>query len=190
MVLLHLSDIHFGRDNPKYKVNDEFSNKNRILQDLILSIKGNQLKPEHIIVTGDIAWFGKKEDFDEALLWFNELLTSIGLSGSDITFCPGNHDVNRSYGNYMTDLNCVDVDMLDELYQYEFVHKMEAPLYNYEKFCEALGVIPYHYPKDDQMISSYAIGYKDIGLPNKETFRIVSFNTALFSFVKNIRMIK
>lgn len=62
---------------------------------------------------------------------------------------------------------------------------MEAPLYNYEKFCEALGATPYHYPRQDKWESSYAIGYKDVRLLSGEAFRIVSFNTALLSFVKN-----
>lgn len=184
MIILHLSDIHFGRDNPKYGVEGDFKKKEEILQDLLCSIRDNAMKPDHIIVTGDVAWFGKKEDFDEALLWFKDLLDVTNLSGSDITFCPGNHDVNRSYGNYKTDLNYDDIEIVDQVYLYECVHRMESPLYNYDKFCEALGVVPYHYPKTDNWEVSYAIGYKDISSPNGEIFRIVSFNTALLSFIK------
>lgn len=184
MIILHLSDIHFGRNNPEYKAPGEFNNKKQILQDLLNSIRDNTMKPDHIVVTGDIAWYGKKEEFDEAIEWFRELLVVTNLSGSDITFCPGNHDVNRAYGNYMTDLNYKDIDIIDQVYQYEHIHRMEAPLYNYEKFCEVLGVVPYHYPKADKWEASYAIGYKDISLRNGEVFRIVSFNTALLSFVK------
>lgn len=184
MIFLHLSDIHFGRDNPQYKVRGEFTKKKEILWDLLASIRDNKMKPDHIIVTGDVAWFGKKKDFDEALIWFKELLRVTNLSGSDITFCPGNHDVNRGYGNYKTDIDHRNIETLDRVYQYEYVHRMESPLYNYEKFCEALGVLPYHYPKADKWEASYAIGYKDICLRNSEVFRIVSFNTALLSFVK------
>lgn len=185
MVILHLSDIHFGRDNPEYKVKGVFQNKKQILQELLVSIRDNSIKPDHIIVTGDMAWYGRKNDFDEALLWFRELLNATKLSGSNLTFCPGNHDVNRAYGNYQTKVSHKDVDTIDRLYQYDQVHLMEAPLYNYEKFCEALGVTPYHYPRQDKWESSYAIGYKDVRLLSGEVFRIVSFNTALLSFVKN-----
>ena len=184
MIILHLSDIHFGRDNPQYKVRGEFIKKKEILRDLLASIRDNAMKPDHIIVTGDVAWFGKKKDFDEALIWFKELLRVTNLSGSDITFCPGNHDVNRGYGNYKTDIDYRSIEAIDRVYQYEYVHRMESPLYNYEKFCEALGVFPYHYPKADKWEASYAIGFKDIRLPNREVVRIVSFNTALLSFVK------
>ena len=185
MVILHLSDIHFGRDNPEYKVKGVFQNKKQILQELLVSIRDNSIKPDHIIVTGDMAWYGRKNDFDEALLWFRELLNATKLSGSNLTFCPGNHDVNRAYGNYQTKVSHKDIDTIDRLYQYDQVHLMEAPLYNYEKFCEALGVTPYHYPRQDKWESSYAIGYKDVRLLSGEVFRIVSFNTALLSFVKN-----
>lgn len=67
MIILHLSDIHFGRDNPKCNVRGEFNNKKKILWDLLISIRDNEMKPDHIVVTGDIAWFGKKNDFDEAI---------------------------------------------------------------------------------------------------------------------------
>ena len=36
-------------------------------------------KPEHIIVTGDIAWWGKEKDFNEALKWFEKLLKELSL---------------------------------------------------------------------------------------------------------------
>ena len=185
MIILHLSDIHFGRNNPKYNVEGIFDNKQIILNDLLTSIKGNTLKPEHIVVTGDIAWFGKKEDFDEALIWFRKLLKITNLTGADITFCPGNHDVNRSYGNYKTNLNYNAIKTIDEIYCYDNIHRMESPLYNYNKFCEELGIVPYHYPKFSKWEASYAIGYKDIVSGNNETLRLVSFNTALLSFIKD-----
>ena len=100
MKILHLSDIHFGRDYPKYGESGKFDDKDRILKELIDCISRMEEKPEHIIVTGDIAWWGKKNDFDEAIIWFKSLLEKLSLNGNDITFCPGNHDVNRAYGYY------------------------------------------------------------------------------------------
>lgn len=62
MIILHLSDIHFGRDNPKYKAHGEFDNKKQILRDLLVSIRENTMKPDHIVVTDDIAWYGKRKN--------------------------------------------------------------------------------------------------------------------------------
>ena len=182
MTILHLSDIHFGRNNELYNVEGTFSDKNRILDDLINCISSANKDIDHIIVTGDIAWFGKKEDFDEALLWFNKLLSTLSLDGSNITFCPGNHDVNRGYGYYKTDVDKnSSINELDVLYNYNEIYKMEEPFRNYTNFCSSIGMQPYHYPKNGKLESSFCVGYKDIHLYSQNSFRIVSFNTALLS---------
>mgnify|MGYP004665119815 CR=1 FL=1 len=76
MNILHLSDIHFGRNYPEYGIKDVFEKKDKILEDLISCIANIEdgFRPEHIVVTGDIAWRGKKKDFDEAYEWFTKLL--------------------------------------------------------------------------------------------------------------------
>ena len=61
-------------------------------------------KSEHIVVTGDIVWFGKRDEYDEAKIWFLRLLEVTGLKGKDLTFCVGNHDVNWSYGQIIDEL--------------------------------------------------------------------------------------
>ena len=184
MVILHLSDLHFGRVKKQDETEEIFVRKGEILQGLLESIQNVQIHIDHIIVTGDIAWFGKKKDFDEALIWFRNLLSITHLNGKDITFCPGNHDVNRQYWNSNTNINYNDIDKIDELYKYDNVYEFETPLYNYEKFCETLGVVPFHYPKNDAWVSSYSLGYKDITLSNENKLRIVSFDTSILSSIK------
>lgn len=184
MKILHLSDIHFGRDYPKYGESGKFDDKDRILKELIDCISRMEEKPEHIIVTGDIAWWGKKNDFDEANIWFKSLLEKLSLNGNDITFCPGNHDVNRAYGYYKCDITKdTSVEEIDKLYDYTYIHRIEEPLYNYNEFCAQIGMIPFHYPKNKCLEASYGIGYKDIDLKDGSRFRIVSFNTALLSYL-------
>lgn len=184
MVILHLSDIHFGRVKKQNEKDDIFVRKNEILQGLLASIENVQFHIDHIIVTGDIAWFGKKKDFDEALIWFRNLLSITHLEGKDITFCSGNHDVNRQYWNSDLSIDYNDIDNIDEIYKYDNVYEFETPLHNYEKFCEALGVVPFHYPKNDAWVASYSLGYKDITLSNKNKIRIVSFDTSILSSIK------
>ena len=72
--ILHLSDIHFGRNYSEYNEDGVFDRKELILEELIECISKMDKKPEHIIVTGDIAWWGKEKDFNEALKWFEKLL--------------------------------------------------------------------------------------------------------------------
>lgn len=188
MNILHLSDIHFGRNYPEYGIKDAFDKKEKILDELISCIANieDDYKPEHIVVTGDIAWRGKKKDFDEAFEWFTKLLSATGLQGKDITFCVGNHDVNRSYACSNRDLKDNEIEKIDNIYAYENVHEMEPPIYEYDKFCEKIGMVPVMYPLNGNMEYSYSLGYKDVNFPSGNTIRIFAFNTALISCLPNI----
>ena len=152
MNILHLSDIHFGRNYARYSIKDCFDLKSEILDELIKCVSNlKELAPEHIIVTGDIAWHGKKDEYDEALLWFRKLLQATNLTGKDITFCVGNHDVNRDYCSAAL-LDESDIEEIDSIYDYKNIHKMEAPVFEYDRFCEQLGVEPYKYPYNGLML--------------------------------------
>lgn len=72
MNILHLSDIHFGRNYPYYGIKDNFSKHDKILDELIniISNLDDMLKPEHILFTGDIVWHGKSKEYKEAEIWF------------------------------------------------------------------------------------------------------------------------
>ena len=189
MNILHLSDIHFGRNYPEYKVCDAFENKDRILRELIQCISNIEEKkrPEHIVVTGDIAWWGKKKDFEEAYEWFSKLLESTGLEGKDITFCVGNHDVNHTYISANRDLANNEVLRIDNIYSYDWVHEMEPPIYEYDRFCERIGMEPFIYPLKGEMEYSYSLGYKDVKFSSGNTIRFLAFNTALFSCLPKIQ---
>lgn len=188
MNILHLSDIHFGRNYPEYGQKDKFDDKEKILEELIELIAGidKKMQLEHIVVTGDIAWWGKKKDFDEALEWFQRLLKATGLTGKNITFCVGNHDVNRTYASGHKDLSEDNILEIDNLYSYEHAHEMEPPIYEYDRFCENIGMEPFVYPLDGRMEYSYSLGYKDVEFSSGNIIRLVAFNTALLSCLPNM----
>lgn len=182
MKILHLSDIHFGRNNKKYNIEGSFNNKDIILENLLHTVADLEVKPDHIIMTGDIAWHGKKHEFEEAVSWFKRLLEVADLTAADISFCPGNHDVNRGYVNYEYNIDMhTPVEKMDEYYRYDKIHNVESPLENYNWFCHQLGIVPYEYPCDGQYRSSYSVGYRDISERMEMPVRLFSFNTALFS---------
>lgn len=188
MNILHLSDIHFGRNYPEYGIKDVFSNKDKILSELIDCISNIEKgwRPEHIVVTGDVAWKGKHKDFKEAYDWFYRLLEVTGLSGKDITFCVGNHDVNRAYACANRDLRGNEIARIDNIYDYDHVHEMEPPIYEYDKFCEKIGMEPFIYPLNGKMEYSYSLGYKDVKFASGSKIRLLAFNTALLSCLPNI----
>ena len=186
--ILHLSDIHFGRNYPEYGEKDTFEDKDKILDELIKCIASIETdkRPKHIVVTGDVAWRGKEKEFDEAYQWFNRLLKATGLNGKDITFCVGNHDLNWNYVCANRDLKDRDIERIDRIYDYDCVHEMEMPIHEYERFCEKIGMEPFKYPLNGKMEYSYSVGYKDVLLSGNEV-RFLAFNTALLSCLPGIK---
>ena len=51
--------------------------------------------PAAVIVSGDIAFGGIREEYDFALTWLDRLCQRCGTSLSSVFLCPGNHDVVR-----------------------------------------------------------------------------------------------
>lgn len=188
MNILHLSDIHFGRNYARTKITDPFEKRDEIMDGLlncIGSIPEGQ-KPEHIVVTGDIAWFGKKDEYVEAKEWFLTLLEVTGLTGKDLTFCVGNHNVNWSYGQIIDELTDETITAIDVAYEYRNICDYEAPIQEYEQFCQDLGVEPYKYYVDGKVEYSYSAGYKDVTFSYGNVVRLVGFNTSLLSYGEKI----
>jgi 3',5'-cyclic AMP phosphodiesterase CpdA len=69
--LLHLSDIHFGAAD----------------QEALDAVKQftAHVKPDGIIIAGDITQTGKRSEFEAARAWFDDL-------GFPVITAPGNHD--------------------------------------------------------------------------------------------------
>lgn len=195
MNILYLSDIHFGRE---LMATGDFSNRIRIQDQLIQTIAELpvNMRPHYVVVTGDIAWTGAEEEYDMAYDWFSRLLSELQLDGEKITFCAGNHDVNRKIAVQTTlseikDSNGFILKKIDEKYKFENISSFDVQLHAYNDFCYKLGVVPYQYrceipgPVSDKLgfsdyWYSYTVGSKDISFGN-EKYRFVAFNTAMFS---------
>lgn len=188
MNILHLSDIHFGRNDPYYGINDHFEKHDQILSELIDTVASlpKDLKPEHILFTGDAAWHGKVTEFAEASIWFGKLLRACGLKGKDISFCVGNHDVNIAYNCIGDSINDYSCKQIDDLYKYSNFLQLEPSINAYNDFCAILGVEPYVYPLNGGRHYSYSAGYKDIPFACGKTVRVVALNTSLLTSVDTI----
>ncbi len=190
MNILQLSDIHFGREG---RVKGEpFERRDEVLaklKDRICSLP-DHMKIDFIAVTGDIAWWGKRDEYAAALVWFRALLDGLGLSAGAIAFCPGNHDVNRSAGipfcksDILDNDGNFDIDKADRCFEYANTLAFEPLFYNYNDFCDELGVVPYMFPfenADGKSIGSYLNGYRIITNGYKK-LALVCFNTAMMAF--------
>ena len=95
--LLHLTDLHFGYENPKDNI--ARGRRHEALSSLIETLRGlkdTEWKPDLIAISGDLSWKGKPEGYTELEKWLNdEVFRVTGLSAKDCVICPGNHDLNR-----------------------------------------------------------------------------------------------
>jgi 3',5'-cyclic AMP phosphodiesterase CpdA len=89
---LHLSDLHFRREEDY----DERIVLRALLRDLAERIEEEGLRPDFVVVSGDIAFSGQPAEYDLARQFFDELLAVAGLGKDRLFPVPGNHDVDRS----------------------------------------------------------------------------------------------
>jgi 3',5'-cyclic AMP phosphodiesterase CpdA len=77
-VFVHLSDIHFGqeKDGGTLKINEDA--KERLIDDASAEVAKLGLKASGIILTGDIAYAGKPEQYEDAGQWLDRLTAKIG----------------------------------------------------------------------------------------------------------------
>lgn len=96
MLLLHVSDIHFrSPDCLDPNTDPERPYRTRLLQDVKEKIA--ELGPVGaILVGGDIAFKGSREEYQVAMTWLRELAAVAGCPIERVFVVPGNHDVDRS----------------------------------------------------------------------------------------------
>ena len=96
---LHLSDFHFRGSG------DTFSQDvscEAVRRDIPRRIS-TEYPLEFIVTTGDIAFSGKRHEYDLALTFFDALLGELGVDRSRLFIVPGNHDVDRAKHRYTYD---------------------------------------------------------------------------------------
>lgn len=92
---IHLSDIHFGQER-----DDSLHVHNDVKRELIVDAERVVRKLPNgiahgILVTGDIAYSGKKWQYDDAAVWLDRLAVAVGCEKFNIQMVPGNHDLDR-----------------------------------------------------------------------------------------------
>lgn len=95
--LLHLSDIHFNKNNGVDDENIEV--KDAIEKDLKILMNVDTTKIDYILICGDIAFSGKSEEYANAATWLGTICEITNCNPSSVLVVPGNHDVNRSMVN-------------------------------------------------------------------------------------------
>lgn len=95
-VFVHVSDIHFGQERDHVvHIHDDV--KEQLISDATEVITGLPAGVAHgILVTGDIAYSGRWEQYEAAGRWLDQFADQIGCPIHRVQMVPGNHDLNRS----------------------------------------------------------------------------------------------
>ncbi len=134
--ILHISDLHL-------KSGDDFE-QGVVFDPLLERVKADReggLSPEIVVVSGDIAFEGVKEEYELAQRFLCDLAATLKLSAKEFFIVPGNHDVNRKkyrpsdkpvYGN-MAECNKELEEYADDLLKgmadyFEFINTYHSHL--------------------------------------------------------------
>jgi 3',5'-cyclic AMP phosphodiesterase CpdA len=91
---LHLSDLHFRADE-LHAWNEDIVLR-ALLRDVRECMEGDEgLRPDLVVVTGDVAFSGKPQEYDLARAFLDDLLAVTTLGKDRLFLVPGNHDVDR-----------------------------------------------------------------------------------------------
>ena len=180
--ILHLSDIHFKYqlDGTVHDLDHDVRNELEIDVRQVLKQTG---RINAIVVTGDLAFAGKAEDYEVARTWLVRLCKAIRCEPEHVWVVPGNHDVDRDKVTELVrtvqdTIQQADVDNIDRRIR-QYVHEdpkgaevLASPLSQYYKFSSLYGCKP----KSGALTWDY-----DLTLNLGYTLRLVGLNSALVS---------
>lgn len=148
LVLVHLSDIHFTRSSgvSVHDLDANVRNELRLdaikLANVLGSITG-------VLVTGDIAFSGNKDEYKQATDWLSEFCSAVGCAEENVWVVPGNHDVDRSlttrkitrtlHQGIRKDKADIDEELREILSDEQSAGALLAPLAEYNTFARRFG---------------------------------------------------
>lgn len=91
---VHLSDIHFGQDRGGSELYVYDDVKERLIEDATAEIGKLGGHAAGLLVTGDIAYAGKRHEYEEAAKWLDRLAAAINCEKTGVQVVPGNHDID------------------------------------------------------------------------------------------------
>lgn len=146
MVVMHISDLHFGvKDNSN---GTHIKNREMVLTSFLecLSTLPKDLLPDILVISGDVGFSGKNEEYNKAKTYILEILDRLNgkLTIDDIIICPGNHDVNIPNDRRVEvrpTKDKLDTSDLEELTR-DNIHKSAYKFNNYYLFLKTLGIKP------------------------------------------------
>ena len=140
LVLLHLSDLHFGLD----KTEDDKASRKIVLDGLLDYIEslGESYLPDIVCITGDIIYQGNPQAYSAATDWLKQLLNRFKLQPSSLVCCPGNHELNKEFKLQYpaSSPKCNITDKADRQLGIPLSPKTIKPFEEFISFCKNFGI--------------------------------------------------
>jgi WD40 repeat protein/3',5'-cyclic AMP phosphodiesterase CpdA len=101
LTVLHVSDPQFGKEhifggNGGTSADQAYDTLHaRLHEDLTGLAEEHGLRPDLLVVTGDLAESGLRSEFEQVTAFLGALAEAVDLDRSRVVVIPGNHDVNR-----------------------------------------------------------------------------------------------
>ena len=139
ITILHLSELHFKLK--RHEKNITF--QRNIQKELVTAVKAHLAKhksPDFVVVTGDIAFSGKKHEYEEAVDFFTKL-KSILPAETQFLVVPGNHDADRDQVDEVFSLHRIVIeDKIDKFLESkkQIKHFINSKFKAFRDFCHRL----------------------------------------------------
>ena len=167
--ILHLSDLHFGVEPDGKRSATALAQRTITLRKLLEVAGSLDPRPDLVVVSGDIGWKGRAEDYEKAGEWLGELAKQLGLEHDRFEFCAGNHDIDRARTVGMA--HPVGAEQADEWTRVENIDELSRLFQSYTAFREGFGLPPLEI--GDR--KSHLVGVRDVG-----GVRVVVSNSAWY----------
>lgn len=151
ITFIHLSDIHFRKTSGSSTDIDE-DLRNAILTDIQYNTKKRLQNIKGVLVGGDIAFAGKREEYDIAKKFLGSLTSCLEIDEKNIYCVPGNHDVDQKVAQnsrsvYNAQCEIENAETLDDADWYLDKHMSDAaspnllfkPIEEYNNFAVLYG---------------------------------------------------
>lgn len=120
--ILHISDLHFVTNAEQSKTRFDSTFQERFIN----AISDKNIK--YLVVSGDIADKGKKNQYDIALKFLNTLVDILRLDKKNVLLCLGNHDIDWKELEKVIDEKDIEEEKLKE------IHKSVEKYMNFKNF--------------------------------------------------------
>lgn len=110
--ILHLTDLHFSKEINPTENPTQYAEQQIALEKIINTLKAieDKWKPHLIVISGDVGWSGKSDDYVPAKDWLLKLVSELKLSPEKIIISSGNHDLDRQKIHGKPPLSYEDAD--------------------------------------------------------------------------------